>query len=124
LSDIHLICCAWGDITAKQLDGDNAWDRNNIIAGIFEGGGDGRPGHRRLCQEMNPDEQRVQSGYLQLSRGLQKAFGMRYVIPTLIPHSDGHFWTNREMARTLSLSKDAFLQRVKRARTSIKRSQF
>lgn len=118
------LCERWGDKVALELKGDHAWDRNNIIAGIFEGSGSGRPGHRILCREMTGDEQRVQRGFLRLSKGLQKAFATRYVLPGLKQPRRGTFWDRRAMAHELDLSLSAFDQRVKRAKSEIKRFQF
>lgn len=123
MPDIHLIASSWGVKVAKSLSGEEGWDRNNIILGIGLSRGTVQS-HTVLFAELTGDEQRVQRGYLKLSRGLKKAFGMKYVGSILFPHEDGHYWTNREMARALSLNMEAFKQRVKRARAEIARNEF
>lgn len=123
MPDIHLIASSWGVKVAQSLSGEEGWDRNNVILGIGLGRGSKRS-HKVLHRELTPDEQKIQRGYLKLSRGLQKALAMKYVLSVLVRHPDGHYWTNREMAKILSLSIDAFKQRVKRARDEIGRGEF
>lgn len=123
MKSIHLVCCSWGDKTAKHLSGDIAWDRNNIIAGIMEGRSS-VSGHRILCEELTPDERRVSRGFAKLSRGYKRAFALKYVFCNLAPPPVGTFWTNRQMAKILSINPDAFRTRVDRARREIQRLEF
>ena len=121
---IHLVCCSWGVKYAKRLSGELGWDGENLLSRAAHGGGGGIPGHRILCGQMMPDEERVERGFNKLSERLRAAMLVKYVMPNMASRSDGREWRNGDMAKVLDIPLNTFLDHIARAKRSIKKSEF
>ena len=121
---IHLICCSWGVKYAKRLSGEIGWDSENILSRAAHSGGRGVPGHRILCEQMSPDEERVERGVNKLGEKLRDAMLAKYVMPNMADRSDGRGWQNVDMAKILGVPLNTFLDRVRRAKVEIKKWEF
>ena len=124
---MHMICVQWGHTVARSLVG--GWHGENILSKFAKGRGTGVPGHIILAGLMSPDEERVNRGFDKLSEKLQTALAFKYVYPNL-PEVAHIRFTNDNLAKRLShavgceVSKNTFLDRVGRAKRSIRKNEF